>query len=229
LASALRSSAHILIVEDDGAFARLMRGMLETATTKVEWCSDGVSAIETAHRLSPDLVLLDVNIPERDGFDVCRTIRNTEAPDRRSTIVMLTGRNDVASKLLAFSVGADDYLVKPVDVRELRTRVERWIQMRALHEDLVLRRRREAIQEVVTTICHQVNNPLAVALMAVDLVLGRATVPGESVRDLETARDHLLRIGDVLQSLQAMEDRTVPYVGEERMLDITPPDVTTTG
>lgn len=211
---------HILLVEDDTALARLLRGVLETDSTSVTVTSDGSAAIDAARAHAPDLVLLDVNLPGRDGFDVCRTIRDTEPADRRATIVMLTGRDDTSSKLLAFSMGADDYLVKPVDVQELRTRVDRWIDTRAQHEDLVVRRRREAIQEVVTTICHQVNNPLTVALMGLDLVLGRGGVSRENESDLETARDHLLRIGEVLKSLQAAGDRTVPYVGEKLMIDL---------
>lgn len=210
----------ILLVDEDDALARLLREMLESPRTTITWCSEGVSATEMARNITPDLVLLDVNVPGRDGFEVCRIIRDTEPPDHRAIIVVITGRHDTASKLLAFSVGADDYLVKPVDALELRSRVERWVDRRVTHEGLIVRRRREAIGEIVATICHSVNNPLAVALMAVELSIGRGKLLGETLGDLETARDHLLRIGDVLIRLQAVEDRTVPYVGADLMIDI---------
>jgi DNA-binding response OmpR family regulator len=210
----------ILIVDEDDGLVRLLREMLETPRSTITWCSDGLSATDMARNITPDLILLDLNVPGRDGFEVCRIIRDTEPPDHRALIAVITGRNDTASKLLAFSVGADDYLVKPIDALELRSRVDRWLDRRATHEGLIVRHRREAIEEIVATICHSVNNPLAVALMAVELALGRGKLLGETVGDLETARDHLLRIGDVLLTLQAVEDRTVPYVGADLMIDI---------
>jgi DNA-binding response OmpR family regulator len=212
--------ARILIVEDDPAMARLMRAMLVADGHELHVLADGLAALETLGRQPAELLLLDVEVPGKNGIELCRAVRDAEPSDRRTTIVMLTGRHDTASKLLAFDAGADDYLVKPIDARELRTRVARWLDSRQLHADLVVRRRREAIQEIVAAICHEVNNPLAVAMMGVDLVLTRGGVAGESAHELRLVREHLERIGGVLLSLQRIEDRTVPYVGDHRMIDI---------
>jgi DNA-binding response OmpR family regulator len=212
--------ARILIVEDDPDMARLMRAMLVADGHELQVLGDGLAALETLATQPVELLLLDVEVPGKNGIELCRAVRDAESSDRRTTIVMLTGRHDTASKLLAFDAGADDYLVKPIDARELRTRVARWLDSRKLHADMVVRRRREAIQEIVAAICHEVNNPLAVAMMGVDLVLTRGTVDGESAHELRLAREHLERIGGVLLSLQRIEDRTVPYIGEHRMIDI---------
>ena len=136
--------SRILIVEDDAEMARLMRGMLSTDGHEIEVCHDGHAALD-ALQAPVDLLLLDVNVPGRDGFEVCRAAREREQPGHRTTIVMITGRHDTASKLLAFSVGADDYLVKPLDVRELRSRVGRWVDSRAEHASMVMRRRRAVV------------------------------------------------------------------------------------
>src|ERR1039457_6798045 len=125
----------ILIMEDDEHLARLMRAALVQQGFKVAVTGDSAAAIEQVKALAPPLILLDVNVPGSDGFDVCRTVRTTEAENYRPTIVMITAQGEVASKLKAFAAGADDYLVKPVDVRELATRASLWLGTRALQDD----------------------------------------------------------------------------------------------
>lgn len=198
-----------------------MAGMLSDDGHIVDQAADGNGALERVMQKAYELILLEVNLPGQDGFTVCRDIRAGEASEHRATIIMVTGRHDTASKLLAFSMGADDYLVKPVDARELRFRLARWVESRSEHADLVLRRRREAIGELVAAICHEVNNPLAAAVMGVELVLHRDALPGETTRDLHVVRDSLERIDTILKSLLlGVEDRTVTYVGDSRMIDL---------
>ena len=214
--------ARILLVEDDAEMARLMSGILAVDGHEIGVSSDGLAALDVLKQSPVELLLLDVGVPGVDGFEVCRRVRARESGDNRTTIVMITGRHDTASKLLAFSVGADDYLVKPLDIRELRGRVTRWIDSRSEHAELVVRRRRDAIREIVSTICHEINNPLSAAVMGVDLVMARATLDGESRRNLETVSASLLRIEDVITALKAVEDRTVPYHGASKMIEIKP-------
>jgi DNA-binding response OmpR family regulator len=211
--------SQILIVEDDVEMARLVKGMLAADGHVIRVCADGNVALD-ALATPVDLLLLDVNVPGRSGIEVCRAVRERETGGHRTTIVMITGQHDTASKLLAFSVGADDYLVKPIDVRELRSRVTRWVDRRAEQQGLVMRRRRDAIQEIVTTICHRVNNPLTSALMAVDIVLQRGTASAEDRADLALVRTQLLRITEFVAALEEVEDRTVPYLGEHQMIDV---------
>jgi len=96
------------------------------------------------------------------------------------------------------------------------------VTLRTEHADIVMRRRRDAIAEIVAAICHEVNNPLAAAVMGVELVIKRAGFPEESALDLETVRDSLDRIDEVLQALTDVRDRTVTYHGDSRMIDIKP-------
>lgn len=211
--------SQILIVEDDVELARLVNGMLSADGHAIRVCTDGNAALE-ALATPVDLLLLDVNIPGRSGIDVCRAVRERETGGQRTNIVMITGQHDLASKLLAFSAGADDYLLKPIDVRELRSRVARWVDRRAEQQSLVMQRRRDAIQEIVTTICHRINNPLTSALMAVDIVLQRGEASAQDSADLALVRTQLLRITEFVAALEEVEDRTVTYLGEHRMIDI---------
>lgn len=210
--------ARILLVEDDAEMARLMRGILSQDGHEIDVAGDGLAGLDIVARRPAELLLLDVGVPGIDGFEVCRRVRGRETADWRSTIVMLTGRHDTASKLLAFSVGADDYLTKPVDIRELRSRVTRWIDSRSEHAELIVRRRRDAIREIVSTICHELNNPLSAAVMGVDLVLARAAIDDEARRNLETVSASLQRMDEVIDALKAADDRTVPYHGDRKMI-----------
>lgn len=215
--------ARILIVEDDALLAHLIGSMLALDGHGVETVDDGPRAIARARTEPPDLMLLDVNLPGYDGFEICRRVRENEEADRRATIVMITGRHDTAGKLLAFSMGADDYLVKPVDVQELRSRVARWIESRTEQAHLVSKRRREAIAEIVAATCHELNNPLAAAMMGVELTLQREQLSAEARHDLEVVRGNLDRMDDVLKALTGVRDNTVTYHGDAKMIDIRKP------
>ena len=214
--------ARILLVEDDAEMARLMRGILSADGHDIAVSSDGLDALETLKQRPVELLLLDVGVPGIDGIEVCRRMRARERGEWRTTIVMITGRNDTASKLLAFSVGADDYLTKPLDVRELRSRVTRWVDSRSEHAELVIRRRRDAISEIVSTICHEINNPLSAAVMGVDLVLARTKLDADAARNLETVAESLQRIEAVIGALKHAEDRTVQYQGDQKMIALKP-------
>ena len=109
----------ILVVEDEVSIARLVRDYLERAGFQVVVTGDGESALASARGSKPDLVILDLGLPGRDGLDVARELRrSSELP-----IVMLTARGDEADRVAGLELGADDYVVKPFSPRELVARV----------------------------------------------------------------------------------------------------------
>jgi DNA-binding response OmpR family regulator len=109
----------VLVVEDDAALARVLRDNLEFEGFEVAWVGDGQQAVTMARSLAPDLVLLDVMLPGRDGFDLCGLLRQGGA----TPIIMLTARGQKADKLRGLQLGADDYVTKPFDIEELMARV----------------------------------------------------------------------------------------------------------
>jgi len=110
----------ILVVDDEPRIAALARDYLEHAGFAVVTASTGRAALEAVRRQRPDLVVLDLGLPELDGLDVTREIRR----DSTLPIVMLTARDDELDKLLGLELGADDYLTKPFSPRELVARVK---------------------------------------------------------------------------------------------------------
>ena len=110
----------ILVVEDDPAILTGLVDLLEGEGFTVEQAVDGAAALARHAEARPDLVLLDVMIPEKSGYEVCREIRRTDAS---TPVIMLTAKGEEVDKVVGLELGADDYVVKPFGARELLARV----------------------------------------------------------------------------------------------------------
>ena len=149
----------ILVVDDEPKIVRLAQDYLERGGFRVQAVGDGKSALVAARQSRPDLIVLDLNLPELDGLDVCRALRReSDVP-----IIMLTARVEETDRLIGLELGADDYIVKPFSPRELVARVR-----------VVLRR----VQSGVV----QPAGLLRARDLEIDLNGHRVTLAGESVR-----------------------------------------------
>lgn len=114
----------ILVVDDNRDNLEILRTFLESRGYRVASAEDGRSALAKVEEVQPRLVLLDVMMPGMDGWQVCRTIKNH--PDHAATkVVMVTAKGDFEDKFEGMRSGADDYVVKPVDLGELEEKVRR--------------------------------------------------------------------------------------------------------
>ena len=110
----------VLVVEDDPAILTGLTDLLEDEGFGVVSATDGASAVLLHGREKPDLVLLDVMIPEKNGYDVCREIRRV---DPVTPVIMLTAKGEEVDKVVGLELGADDYVVKPFGANELLARI----------------------------------------------------------------------------------------------------------
>jgi two-component system, OmpR family, phosphate regulon response regulator PhoB len=121
--------ASILIVEDDSGIQRNLRLILEADGHKTRAAASAEDALVELRKSLPDLILLDVRLPEMDGFELCRKLRST--PEWRSlAVIFLTSRNLEASKVLGLGLGGDDYIVKPFSAPELLARINSVLRRR---------------------------------------------------------------------------------------------------
>jgi DNA-binding response OmpR family regulator len=112
-------SQRILVVEDDAGLARILRDNLVSEGFEVQCVADGNLVVPKAKEFAPDLILLDVMLPNRSGFELCGVLRGR----RQTPIVMLTARSEKRDKLRGLNLGADDYVTKPFDLEELLARI----------------------------------------------------------------------------------------------------------
>lgn len=193
------ASGKILIVDDDRNICELLRLYIEKEGFETAIANDGKAAVQMFDAVNPDLILLDIMLPELDGWQVCREIRKKS----QCPIIMLTAKGEVFDKVLGLELGADDYVVKPFGIMELQARVK-----------AVLRRvHREDKQTIVCgTLC-------------VDPAAREVTQNGEKV-ELTYKEFELLRLlaahrgvafsrDDILQTVWGYD-----YTGETRTVDM---------
>ncbi len=117
--SDLNAGLRVLIVDDDESIVELLKLYFEKEHYQVFTCYDGLTAVEMFQESNPDVIILDLMLPGKDGYDVCREIRR----DSDVPIIMLTARGDTLDKVVGLELGADDYVQKPFESKELLARV----------------------------------------------------------------------------------------------------------
>jgi DNA-binding response OmpR family regulator len=143
----IRMPEIILVVEDEPALRDTLSYNLKKDGFTVEAVGDGRAALDAARQLKPDLIVLDLMLPEIDGFEVCRILRN----EMTTPILMLTARDDEIDRVVGLEVGADDYLTKPFSMRELVARVKAQLRRsRLLREEFGKSNASEPKQETLT-------------------------------------------------------------------------------
>jgi DNA-binding response OmpR family regulator len=195
----------ILVVDDDPKIVRLVRSYLEQARFAVETAADGESALHQIRALHPDLVVLDLMLPGRDGLDVTRTVRGI--PELAHTpILMLTARVDDIDRILGLEMGADDYVTKPFNPREVVARIK-----------AILRRSRPLAEEGAADVLH-------VGSLTLDVQSHRISKEGAPI-ELTPSEFDILQLfmqhpGQAFSRTQIIEQGLgYEYAGLERTVD----------
>jgi DNA-binding response OmpR family regulator len=196
------ASAKILVVDDDPAIRNLIHRFLAKQSYEMESAEDGKSALAVFEQFNPDLVILDVNLPDANGYDLCKEMQTRTGV----FVLMLTSRTDEADKIRGFSQGADDYITKPFSLGELEVRV-----------GAILKRQRP-----VTAAEQQC---LTFAKLAIDPIRREVTLDSELVplTALEFDLLHFLashpgRVWRRTELIQKVWD--YEYVGDQRVVDV---------
>ncbi|GLI33509.1 HD domain-containing phosphohydrolase [Desulforhabdus amnigena] len=188
----------ILVVDDEYHNLFLMHGFLVPLGYEVSISSDGEEAIEFARKGAFDVILLDINMPEMDGFEVLARLRSGEET-KFVPVVMVTGQGEVEHRVRALELGADDFLTKPVDWMELKARVRSLVKVKAYH-DHMMNHQRKLEEEVnrrtlelrrATEKLHEAHNKLKEASLDTIYRLSRAA----EFRDEDTG-GHIKRMSE---------------------------------
>jgi cyclic di-GMP phosphodiesterase len=133
--SVVKSGGKILVADDLPANLTGLRDLLIAQGYEVLTAADGEEALTIAARELPDIVVTDIRMPKRDGFDVCRELRASQAT-RLTPVILVTGASETDDKIRAIAAGASEFLSKPIDVSELRVRVRSLVQLKRFTDDL---------------------------------------------------------------------------------------------
>ena len=197
------NSELVLIVDDEPSIVQLTRMYLERENFRVEVAGDGLTALEAVKRLNPLLIVLDVMLPRLDGFEVCRRLRAENNP---VAIIMLTARDEDIDKILGLEFGADDYLTKPFNPRELVARIK------------AILRRAERLEQPDAT-------PITMADLTVDPIRREASVAGQTL-ELRTQEFEVLftlasQPGRVFTREQLLQQAWgFDFLGQTRTVDV---------
>jgi two-component system response regulator VicR len=199
-------SKKILVVDDEKPIADILQFNLKKEGYQVFCAYDGDEALKKAEEIQPDLMLLDIMLPNRDGMEVCREIRKKyDFP-----IIMLTAKDSEIDKVLGLELGADDYVTKPFSTRELIARVKANM------------RRHQAIQEDVEVVTNDIKIGLLTIQPDAYLVLKRDETIELTHREFELLHYLAKHIGQVMTREHLLQ--TVwgyDYFGDVRTVDVT--------
>lgn len=228
----------ILIVDDILENLQVLRGRLRLKGYELREASSGKEALEYLEQTSeyldalPDLILLDVQMPEMDGFEVCRKIKENMRL-REIPIIFITARGEMDDIVQGFTLGAVDYVVKPFHASELLTRVKTHLDLKfsrdALHRNnALLEKLNREKSEFMSMAAHDLKNPLATIRWLTDL-LKSGTLPQDKASDtldnITLAADRMFRLVKNLLDVNAIEEASLmQHQGAEASLHL-PPEV----
>lgn len=209
----------ILVVDDEAVLVETIAYNLEQAGYAVVTAADGTSALEAAQREKPDLIILDLMLPEMDGLEVCRQLRR-EGNTATTPIMMLTAKGEEIDKVVGLEVGADDYVTKPFGRRELLARVRALLR----RIDYAIPNEERVVKDTVAEVPRP-NRELAAGPLRIDLAGRRVYCRGQ-VLELQPKQFELLTYlvrnrGTVLTRDQLLHNVWgYDYAGDTRTVDV---------
>ncbi|GFO53294.1 hypothetical protein GMSM_03010 [Geomonas sp. Red276] len=182
---------------------------------------NGACAMSAAVKIAPDLILLDVNLPGMNGYDICRRLKG-DTRTREIPVIFLTSCDTGEEKVKGFEAGADDYLVKPFYPEELVARVSLHLASRREQQMAVELERLKLLREIAVAISHEFNNPLTAILWHLHLASNQLGEGNEKTRshlsEMKLEIDKIRRI--VSRLAEASRDAKIEYVMGEEMIDV---------
>jgi two-component system sensor histidine kinase/response regulator len=218
----------ILVVDDQPINVQLLKRKLEREGIRVTAAYNGLEALDLTKKVVPDLILLDVMMPDMDGIEVCQRLQADETT-RGIPVIFITARTTKESKLEGLGVGAVDYITKPIDLDETLARVQtqlRFVSVNRQVVDLTRRleeaRRAATIGAVTQGIAHNLNNLLGVVIGYLDLVKAYYDKPEQVKKNAQHVEDAVQRIVAIIKQLSTLVVKSRPPLIKaplQRLLD----------
>jgi two-component system sensor histidine kinase/response regulator len=210
------SNSRILVVDDQPINVQLLKRKLERGGLDVSTANNGLEALEQVKLHKPDLILLDLMMPDMDGIEVCQRLQ-ASSDTRSIPVIFVTARTTKESKLEGLAVGAVDYITKPIDLDETVARVQTQLRFAAINrENLELQRRLEESRRAATIgavaqgIAHNLNNLLGVVIGYLDLIKTGYDKPPVVKKNAQHVDDAIQRIVGIVRQLSTLVVKSRP-------------------
>jgi DNA-binding response OmpR family regulator len=218
-------AASILVADDDEFIRLYLKKRLTGQGYTVYSAVDGEEAFALAQEHLPDVIVSDWMMPKVDGIELCHKIK-ADARLRFTYFIFLTARDKQDDKISSMDEGADDYLAKPFQDKELLARINVGVRITALQKELMAYQHQRAITELAVTIGHEINNPLGIMMLTLQVMNKRFQSQNmdELPKDIETCLANGRRVADIVKKLCALSDpHFKPYLKDSRvdMIDLT--------
>jgi two-component system, sensor histidine kinase and response regulator len=210
------AAASILVVDDQPINVQLLKRKLEREGIRVTAAYNGLEALDFVKKEKPDLILLDVMMPDMDGIEVCQRLQSNDET-RGIPVIFITARTAKESKLEGLGVGAVDYITKPIDLDETLARVQTQLRFVTINRQVVeLTRRLEESRKAATIgavtqgIAHNLNNLLGVVIGYLDLVKAYYDRPEQVKKNAQHVEDAVQRIVSIIKQLSTLVVKSKP-------------------
>ncbi len=218
----LEALDRILVVEDDEDFRFILERSLTKNKYEVKTAVNGVEALALLDEFQPKVVIADWMMPRMDGLELCNVIKHEE---RYKSIyfILLTARSSLRDRVTGLDVGADDFLVKPVENQELLARIRSGIRIYNLQQELRSVAHDKAIVEIACTIGHKINNPLSSLIMTLHGLEDELSKKPENkfLEDFMIIKESIDRIKTFVEALQNIDKPTlIDYSDDQKMINL---------
>ncbi len=215
-------SSKVLLVDDDANARMILNRVLSKAGYEIREAGNGREAIQATKDFKPDVMLIDWMMPEMDGEQLAKWVRN-DPEFRFIHIILLTAKGDIKDRVRGLQAGADDYITKPAPHQEILARVESGMRVRRLHSEIEQLSRRVAVLEMAATVGHEINNPLNVIYLALDLM--RKSIKQKEYDKLEKGIQLIAETADRLKEIakkfvELKDPESTSYVDKLNMINI---------
>jgi DNA-binding response OmpR family regulator len=216
----------VMVVDDDAGYARLLVDCFSGLGFEVLYVESGQQALAAVAGFHPEIILLDIRMPEMDGFEVCQSIRRN--PQYANIIIiMLTSVGEVEDKIKGIDIGANDYVVKPFGLSELFevvARVNRFLDTKGGYLRKVEEEKFTTLRGAANTVCHEINNPLT-AIVGATRVLNMKLAERTDAGDLQEETRNILEAAHRIQNITHQLARAIRVVTTEpvpgiKMIDL---------
>ncbi len=215
----------ILVVDDDQYIRLILQKRFTSRGYTVLVAEDGQRGLEVAKADPPDLIISDWMMPKMDGLEFCRLAKQDEKL-RFTYFIILTARITQDDKIEGIETGADDFVTKPFNERELLTRVRAGLRINALQKEIAQLQHQKAITELALTLGHEINNPLGIMMLVLQMLLKKKDTDtfADVRKELDTVVQNGNRIAEIVKKLLNLKDPHLkPYLkdSDTKMVDLS--------